>query len=89
MEARFVWRSEKLALAARDFFPAASKASRVKLTHVVYDKYGDECRADVEDETGDIAHALLEAGRCAYHGERREPWCGGRERRFNAGGLAL
>jgi micrococcal nuclease len=67
----------KLALAARDFLVRRLQGTAVKLTHVVYDKYGGRVRADVADAAGDIAHALLEAGWVrAYHGERREPWCG-------------
>ena len=67
----------KLALAARDFLARRVQGVPVKLTHVVYDKYGGRVRADVADATGDIAHALLESGLVrAYHGERRQPWCG-------------
>jgi endonuclease YncB( thermonuclease family) len=67
----------KLALAARDFLLRRLQSAPVKLTHVVYDKYGGRVRADVADATGDIGHALLEAGLARpYHGERRESWCG-------------
>ena len=67
----------KLALAARDFLARRLQGAPVKLTHVVYDKYGGRVRADVADAAGDIGHALLEAGLARpYHGERREPWCG-------------
>jgi micrococcal nuclease len=66
----------KLALAARDFLARRLNGAAVKLTHVVYDKYGGRVRADVTDATGDIAQALLAAGLARpYHGERRETWC--------------
>ena len=66
----------KLALAARDFLVRRLEAAPVKLTRVVYDKYGGRVRADVADTTGDIAQALLSAGLARpYHGERRETWC--------------
>src|SRR3954462_4487416 len=61
----------KLALEARDFLARRVQGVSVKLTHVVYDKYGGRVRADVADATGDIAHALLQAGLVRpYHGER-------------------
>jgi len=67
----------KLALAARDFLVRRLQGVPVKLSHVVYDKYGGRVRADVADAAGDIGHALLEAGLVRpYHGERRESWCG-------------
>src|SRR6266581_146574 len=67
----------KLALAARDFLVRRLQGVPVKLTHVVYDKYGGRVRADVADAAGDIAQALLAAGLARpYHGERRESWCG-------------
>lgn len=67
----------KLALAARDFLAHRLQGAPVKLTHVVYDKYGGRVRADVADAAGDIGHALLDAGLVRpYHGERRESWCG-------------
>ena len=66
----------KLALAARDFLARRLEGATVKLTRVVYDKYGGRVRADVADATGDVAQALLAAGLARpYHGERREPWC--------------
>src|SRR5882757_9299557 len=66
----------KLALAARDFLALRLQGAPVKLTHVVYDKYGGRVRADVADASGDIGHALLAMGMVrAYHGERRQPWC--------------
>src|SRR6202171_4497091 len=39
----------KLALAARDFLARRLQGAPVKLTHVVYDKYGGRVRADVAD----------------------------------------
>ena len=66
----------KMALAARDFLARRLEGAAVKLTRVVYDKYGGRVRADVEDGNGDIGRALLAAGLARpYHGERREPWC--------------
>ena len=48
----------------------------VKLSHVVYDKYGRRGRASVTDGQGDIAQALLTEGIARPHGgERRQPWC--------------
>jgi endonuclease YncB( thermonuclease family) len=67
---------KRLALAARDFLVRRLEGAQVKLTRVVYDKYGGRVRADVGDAKGDIASALLVAGLARpYHGERREPWC--------------
>src|SRR5258706_1246529 len=67
----------QLALAALDFLALRLKGAPVKLTHVVYDKYGGRVRADVADASGDIGHALLAMGLVRpYHGERRESWCG-------------
>src|SRR5258706_8959811 len=67
----------KLALAARDFLAGRLEGGPVKLTRVVYDKYGGRVRADVADASGDIGHALLAMGLVRpYHGERRESWCG-------------
>ena len=66
----------KLALAARDFLVRRLDGAPVKLTRVVYDKYGGRVRAGVADATGDIGEALLTAGLARpYHGERRETWC--------------
>ena len=66
----------KLALAARDYLARRLEGASVKLTRVVYDKYGGRVRADVADGNGDIGRALLAAGLARpYHGERREPWC--------------
>jgi micrococcal nuclease len=54
----------------------ALEGASVKLTQVVYDKYGGRVRADVADAKGDIAGALLLSGLARpYHGERRAPWC--------------
>src|SRR5258706_12056990 len=67
----------KLALAARDFLARRVQGVPVKLTHVVYDKYGGRVRADVADAAGDIAHALLEAGVVGPHSRgRRQPGWG-------------
>jgi len=66
----------RLALAARDFLARRLEGASVKLTQVVYDKYGGRVRAGVSDTKGDIAGALLAAGLVrAYHGERRASWC--------------
>ena len=66
----------RLALLARDFLVRRLEGAPVKLTRVVYDKYGGRVRASVADAKGDIANALLASGLVrAYHGERREPWC--------------
>ena len=65
----------KLALAAREYLARRLEGASVKLTRVVYDKYGGRVRADVADGNGDIGRALLAAGLARpYHGERREPW---------------
>lgn len=75
MEARCA-EEKRLALAARDFLVRRLDGAQVKLTRVVYDKYGGRVRADVADTKGDIGNALLVAGLARpYHGERREPWC--------------
>src|SRR4030081_377717 len=67
----------KLALAARDFLARRLQGVPVKLTHVVYDKYGGRVRADVADAAGDIGHALLEGGvGRPYPAARRETWGG-------------
>jgi endonuclease YncB( thermonuclease family) len=66
----------RLALAARDFLVRRLEGASIKLTQVVYDKYGGRVRADVADAKGDIAGALLMSGLVRpYHGERRAPWC--------------
>ena len=75
LEARCV-KERELAVAARDFLARRLDGAPVKLTQVVYDKYGGRVRADVADAKGDIAGALLMAGLVRpYHGERRAPWC--------------
>ena len=64
------------ALAARDYLVRRLDGAPVKLTRVVYDKYGGRVRADVADAKGDIGGALLAEGLARpYHGGRREPWC--------------
>ncbi len=67
---------KRLALAARAFLARRLDGASVKLTGVVYDKYGGRVRAKVTDSRGDIATALLASGLARpYHGERRETWC--------------
>ena len=62
--------------AARAFLAHRLEGADIKLSHVVYDKYGGRVRADVTDDSGDIARALLAAGLARpYHGERRQSWC--------------
>ena len=64
------------ALAARDFLVRRLGNGTVKLTRVVYDKYGGRVRAHLADARGDIAEALLAANLARpYFGGRREPWC--------------
>jgi len=66
----------RMALAARDYLVKRLLGAEVRLSHVVYDKYGGRVRASVADSHGDIAEALLAEGLVrAYAGERREPWC--------------
>jgi endonuclease YncB( thermonuclease family) len=66
----------KLALAAREFLARRLGDAPVKLTRIVYDKYGGRVRADVADSKGDVGEALLAAGLARpYHGERRASWC--------------
>jgi micrococcal nuclease len=62
--------------AARDYLERRIGGADVRLTRVVYDKYGGRVRAAVSDAHGDIAEALL-AHRLArpYHGGKRQPWC--------------
>ena len=75
MEARCA-QERKWALAARDYLAHRLDGAAVRLTRVVYDKYGGRVRAEVADAKGDIATDLLAAGLARpYHGERREPWC--------------
>jgi micrococcal nuclease len=67
----------RMAEAARDFLVRRLDGAEVRLSHVVYDKYGGRVRADVTDSAGDVAAALLAAHLARpYHGERRQPWCG-------------
>jgi micrococcal nuclease len=66
----------QMALAARDFLARRLDGASVKLTQVVYDKYGGRVRVGVADAKGDIAGALLKSGLVRpYYGERRMPWC--------------
>jgi len=66
----------RLALAARDFLVRRLDGASVKLTAVVYDKYGGRVRAAVSDGKGDVANALLALGLVRpYRGEKRQPWC--------------
>ena len=62
------------ALAARDFLARRLNGAEVRLSHVVYDKYGGRVRASVADAHGDIGQAMLAAGLArAYHGDKRLP----------------
>jgi len=64
--------------AARDYLERRIGNADVRLTDVVYDKYGGRVRAAVADERGDIGEALLRTGLArAYHGGHRDGWCGG------------
>ena len=75
LEARCI-EERKLALSAREFLAHRLEGASVKLTRIVYDKYGGRVRAGVADSRGDIGEALLSAGMARpYHGERRAPWC--------------
>ncbi|HEX3486494.1 MAG TPA: thermonuclease family protein [Micropepsaceae bacterium] len=66
----------RLALAARDFLVHRLEGAPVKLSAVVYDKYGGRVRASVADGKGDVANALLASGLVRpHHGERRQSWC--------------
>jgi endonuclease YncB( thermonuclease family) len=66
----------KLALSAREFLVRRLEGASVKLTRIVYDKYGGRVRAEVADSKGDVGEALLTARLARpYHGERRAPWC--------------
>jgi len=66
----------KRALAARDYLVRRLGNGEVRLTSVVYDKYGGRVRAAVSDDAGDVGAALLAKGLARpYHGERRQPWC--------------
>ncbi|MSP94453.1 MAG: hypothetical protein EXR00_04225 [Alphaproteobacteria bacterium] len=60
----------------RDYLTRRLEGAEVKLSRVVYDKFGGRVRADIADKDGDIARALLMAGFArAYRGERRQSWC--------------
>ena len=66
----------RLALAARDFLVRRIGNAEVRLSSVVYDKYGGRVRAAVSDKAGDVGTALIAKGLARpYHGERRMPWC--------------
>lgn len=66
----------RLAALARDYLAQRVDRAPIKLTHIVYDKYGGRVRATVTDAKGDVGAALLRAGLARpYHGERRAPWC--------------
>jgi micrococcal nuclease len=66
----------RMAEGVRDYLTRRLTHAEVRLSQVVYDKYGGRVRADVADATGDIAQALLAAGLVRpYRGERRQPWC--------------
>ena len=66
----------RMALAARDYLARRLLGAEVRLSRVVYDKYGGRVRASVTDGQGDIAQALLTEGLARpYGGERRQPWC--------------
>jgi endonuclease YncB( thermonuclease family) len=66
----------RLATLAHDYLAERVGRAPIKLTHIVYDKYGGRVRATVSDAKGDVGAALLRAGLARpYHGERRAPWC--------------
>jgi len=66
----------RLAGLARDYLARRVDHRPIKLTHIVYDKYGGRVRATVLDAKGDVGPALIAAGLARpYHGERRAPWC--------------
>ena len=53
-----------------------TSGAEVRLSRIVYDKYGGRVRASVADARGDIGQAMLAAGLArAYHGEKRLAWC--------------
>ena len=64
------------ALAARDFLVRRIEGAEVRLSQIVYDKYGARIRAAVADARGDIGQALIAAGLArSYQGAKRLPWC--------------
>src|SRR6185295_17349450 len=66
----------QLAVRARDYLARRLDESPIRLTHVVYDKYGGRVRATVSDAKGDVGAALLKEGLARpYFGGRRAPWC--------------
>jgi len=65
------------ALAALAFLEKRLGHGEVRLSNIVYDKYGGRLRASVADSRGDIAAAMLAAGLARpYEGGKRESWCG-------------
>ena len=75
MEARCAAERER-AEAAREFLERRIGGGEVRLSQVVYDKYGGRVRASVADQDGDIGSALLARKLVRpYHGGKRQPWC--------------
>ena len=75
MEARCAAERER-AEAARAFLERRIGGGEVRLSSVVYDKYGGRVRASVADREGDIAKALLARGLVwPYRGGKRMAWC--------------
>jgi len=69
----------RLAEKARDYLAHRLAGEEIRLSRIVYYKYGGRVRAEVSDGNGDIGQALLrEKLARPYHGERRQPWCTGR-----------
>jgi len=70
---------KRLAEKARDYLVRRLSGAQVRLSRIVYDKYGGRVRAHVSDIMGDIGEAMLKENLArSYHGERRQPWCTGR-----------
>ena len=66
----------RMANEAREYLVKRLAGKEVKLSRIVYDKYGGRVRAEVSDASGDIGEALLKQHLARpYHGERRQPWC--------------
>lgn len=64
------------ALAARAFLEERLGHGAVRLSNIVYDKYGGRMLASVADADGDIADAMLMAGLARpYDGGKRGSWC--------------
>jgi endonuclease YncB( thermonuclease family) len=75
MEARCA-DERRRALQARDYLVQRVGGGYVRLSSVVYDKYGGRVRAIVSDGGGDVGSALIAKGLARpYHGERRQSWC--------------